>query len=263
MNNKIKMVISDVDGTLCPIYGRPNEKTIQTVHKLTQLGIKMVIATGRMYKAAKYIADDLNIDTPIVCYQGAMIRDEKEVYFEQNVPKETVFEIIDHLRNYGAHINLYMRDRLIVENDDKYIKEYAGDRDINYEVVDDLKSVAEYATKMLAIHEDADKVTFIRDEMQKNYPALNIVKSTDYYCEFVNPKADKGYALQFLGEKWGIKKEEILAIGDQDNDIQMLQAAGIGVAMGNGSKNIKKIADYICPSVDETGFVDAIEKFVL
>ncbi len=263
MNNKIKMVISDVDGTLCPIYGRPDNKTIETVRRLKEKGIAMVIATGRMYKAAKYIADDLNIDTPIVCYQGAMIRDENEVYFEQNISKEISCEIIDRLRNFGAHINLYMRDRLIVEADDKYIKEYAGDRDINYEVTDDLKNVVEYATKILAIHEDADKVTYIRDEMQRLYPDLNIVKSTDYYCEFVNPKADKGFALQFLAKKWGIKKEEIMAVGDQDNDIEMLKASGFGVAMGNGSPNIKKIANYICPSVDNSGFVDAVEKFVL
>ena len=99
--------------------------------------------------------------------------------------------------------------------------------------------------------------------MQKIYPELNIVKSTDYYCEFVSPKADKGIAIEFLANKWGIKKEEILAIGDQDNDIQMLQTAGFGVAMGNGSPNIKKVADYIAPTVLEFGFAEAMKKFVL
>ena len=263
MRKKIKLVVTDVDGTLMPINGNLPQPIKDTIQKLKTNGIKLVLATGRMYKAAAPVAKELNLDTPVICYQGAMIRDEENVYFEQNVPKKTAAEIIEHIRSYNAHTNLYLRDRLIVENDDKYIKEYAGDRDLKYEVVPDLLDVVNDATKLLAIHENADVVTKIRDDMIKKYPDLNIVKSTDYYCEFVNPKADKGIAIKFLAEKWGINTEEILAIGDQDNDIRMLQAAGTGIAMANGSKNIKKIADYICPSVAEYGFKTAMEEFVL
>jgi len=259
----IKLVVTDIDGTIIEFNGQLHEKTISIFKELEQNGIKVVIATGRMYKATKNIIEGLNLTTPVICYQGAMIRDEKEVYFEQNVPKKIASDIINRLRNYNAHINLYLKDRLIVESDDNYIKEYAGDRYIEYEVVPDLQAVVDDATKLLTIDKDADKVTLIRDEMRKIYPELNIVKSTDYYCEFVSPKADKGLAIKFLADKWNLKKEEILAIGDQDNDIEMIKAAGIGVAMGNGSPNIKKIADYIAPSVKEFGFIDTMRKFVL
>lgn len=262
-NKQIKLVVTDIDGTLMPINGTLPSEIISTVNLLKKGGVKVVLATGRMYKAALPVAKELNLDTPIICYQGSMIRDEKNIWFEQNVPKSTASEIIKNIRSYDAHTNLYLRDRLIVENDDEYIKEYAGDRDLKYEVVDDLLEVVNDATKLLAIHRDANLVTQIRDDMRKIYPDLNIVKSTDYYCEFVNKNADKGIAIEFLAEKWGIKKEEILAIGDQDNDIQMLEAAGIGVAMDNGSTNIKKIADHICPGVLEYGFKTAMEKFVL
>lgn len=259
----IKLVVTDIDGTIVEFNSELKQETIDIFKALEQKGVKTVIATGRMYKATKNIVEGLGIKTPVICYQGAMIRDENEIYFEQNVPKKIASEIINHIRSYGAHTNLYLRDRLIVENDDKYIKEYAGGRYLEYEVVSDLQDVVDDATKLLAIHENADLVTKIRDDMQKLYPELNIVKSTDYYCEFVSPKADKGIAIEFLANKWGIKKEEILAIGDQDNDIQMLQTAGIGVAMGNGSPNIKKVADYIAPTVLEFGFAEAMRKFVL
>lgn len=263
MRKKIKLVVTDVDGTLMPINGNLPEQIKNTVEKLKTAGIKLVLATGRMYNAAYPVKAELKLNTPIICYQGAMIRDENTIYFEQNVPKNTAAEIIQHIRSYNAHTNLYLRDRLIVENDDKYIKEYAGDRDLKYEVVDDLLEVVDDATKLLAIHENADLVTKIRDDMIKAYPNLNIVKSTDYYCEFVNPNADKGLAIKFLADKWGIENYEILAIGDQDNDIRMLKAAGIGIAMGNGSPNIKKIADHICPTVAEYGFKTAMEEYVL
>lgn len=263
MRKKIKLVVTDIDGTLMPINGTLPQPIKDTISKMQSLGIKVVLATGRMYKAAEPVKHELGLDTPIICYQGSMIRDEKEICFEQNVPKAIAAEIIKHIRSYNAHTNLYLRDRLIVEDDDKYIKEYAGDRGLKYEVVDDLLDVVNDATKLLAIHENADLVTKIRDDMKLIYPDLNIVKSTDYYCEFVNRNADKGIAIKFLAEKWGIQTDEVLAIGDQDNDIQMLEVAGIGVAMGNGSPNIKKIADHICPTVQEYGFKTAMEEFVL
>ena len=263
MAKNIKLVVTDIDGTIIKMNGELESKTISVFKKLEEKGIKVVIATGRMYIATSNIINPLNLKTPVICYQGAMIRDEKEVYFEKNVPKEIASEIINKLREYKAHINLYLRNRLIVEQDDKYIHNYAGDRHIPYIVVDDLQTVVEDATKLLAIDDNQDKITLIRDEMKKIYPDLNIVKSTNTYCEFVNAQADKGIAIKFLAEKWGINTDEILAIGDQDNDIEMLKVAGTGVAMGNGSENIKKIADYICPPIEELGFIDAMNKFVL
>ena len=261
--SKIKLVVTDIDGTLMEMNGSLHQKTIDVVKKMSKQGVKVVIATGRMYNAARPVVEELGLDTPIICYQGAMIRDEKDIYFERNVAKNTVLNIIDDLRNYNAHINLYLRDRLIVEQDDKYIKAYAGDRFLKYEVVSDLKDVAEDATKMLAIDEDADLVTKIRDEMKIKYPFLNIVKSTDYYCEFVNNEADKGFAINHLAEVWNLKKDEILAIGDQDNDIEMIKAAGIGIAMGNCSPNLRKAANDVVSSVLDFGFVEAMEKYVL
>jgi len=261
--SKIKLVVTDIDGTLMEMNGSLHQKTIDIVKKMSKQGVKVVIATGRMYNAARPVVEELGLDTPIICYQGAMIRDEKDIYFERNVAKSTVLNIIDDLRNYNAHINLYLRDRLIVEQDDKYIKAYAGDRFLKYEVVSDLKDVAEDATKMLAIDEDADLVTKIRDEMKIKYPFLNIVKSTDYYCEFVNNEADKGFAINHLAEVWNLKKDEILAIGDQDNDIEMIKAAGIGIAMGNCSPNLRKAANDVVSSVLDFGFVEAMEKYVL
>ena len=263
MKKNIKLVVTDIDGTIMKMNGTLQPEIIKTFKALQEKNIKVVIATGRMYSATKNIIETLELDTPVICYQGAMIRDNNNVYFEKSVEKNIASEIIDGIRSYGAHINLYLRDRLIVESDDKYIAEYAGDRGLAYEVVDDLQKVVDDATKILAIDEDTQKVTLIRDNMRKKYPNLNIVKSTNYFCEFVNIEADKGFAIEFLAKTWGIAMDEVLAIGDQDNDIEMIKVAGTGIAMGNGSPAIKREADYVCPTVENFGFARAMEQFVL
>ena len=94
-----------------------------------------------------------------------------------------------------------------------------------------------------------------------NYHDLYVIKSTTYFCEIAGREATKGNAVKFLQDKWGIKKEEILAIGDQDNDIELLKAGGIAVAMGNATDELKAYADYITDTVENDGWVKAVEKF--
>ncbi|MCD7879273.1 MAG: HAD hydrolase family protein, partial [Candidatus Gastranaerophilales bacterium] len=94
------------------------------------------------------------------------------------------------------------------------------------------------------------------------YPSLYIVKSHDYFCEIANKEATKGNALKFLASKNGFSLDEVMAIGDQNNDIEMIQTAGIGIAMNNGTEEIKKCADFITDTVENDGFVKAVNKFI-
>ena len=124
----------------------------------------------------------------------------------------------------------------------------------------ELKSVH----KLLAVVYDEDKMQELIKDMTERYKGvLCIVRSNKYYMEITDPNATKGAALNFLKDYWGIKKEEILATGDQDNDYEMLKNAGIKVAMGNASKKLKEIADIICPDVKEDGVCEIIERYIL
>ena len=91
---------------------------------------------------------------------------------------------------------------------------------------------------------------------------MYIVKSTPYFCEIGSKEAKKSSGVKFLADMWGIKQDEILTIGDQNNDIELLKAGGVKVAMGNATDELKECADYITDTVDNDGFVKAIEKFV-
>ena len=156
-----------------------------------------------------------------------------------------------------------MDDVLYVEQDDETIKRYTGARYIDYTVCNFDELEIKNVNKILAInYKDADTVTGWVDYLSKKYPELYIVKSTPYFCEISNNEAKKSCAVEFLCKKWGIKKDEVLTIGDQNNDIELLKSGGIKVAMGNGTPELKKCADFITDTVENDGFVKAIEKFV-
>ena len=263
----IKMVATDIDGTILNWeYGGFTPKVIECVKKLTESKVKVVLVTGRMHKSATFLADELGLDTPIVSYQGGMIKENKEngeCFYRKNLDTEKAKEIINWARNNNIHINLYIDDILYVEDDNEIIKQYSGVRYIEYEVCnfDDLE--IKNVNKILAInYSDANIVTGWVDFLTKKYPQLYIVKSTPYFCEISHKDARKSCAVEFLRNKWGIKKEEVLTIGDQNNDIELLKSGGIKVAMGNGTPELKECADYITDTVQYDGFVKAMEKFI-
>ena len=204
------------------------------------------------------------MNTPIISYQGGLIKDiSGKTLYQNTLSPKYAKEIIQWARKNNIHINLYLDDKLYVEHDNDIVKYYTDGKFIDYTVCsfDDLK--IENVNKILAIDlNNAEKVTSWVDELKAKYPDLYIVKSTPYFCEIGSGNAKKSLGVQFLCNLWGIKKEELLTIGDQNNDIDLVKAGGIGVAMGNGSEELKACADYITDTVENNGFVKAIEKFV-
>lgn len=260
----IKMVATDIDGTILNWdFGGFTPKVKACIKNLTASGVKVVLVTGRMHKAATFLADDLGLDTPIVSYQGGMIKDKSgKIYYRKDLDSEKAKEIIKWAKENNVHINLYMDDILYVEKDSETIRKYTDARYIDYTVCPFENLEIKNVNKILAIkYGDADTVTDWVNYLSKKYPELYIVKSTPYFCEISNKEAKKSCAVEFLRNMWNIKQEEVLAIGDQNNDIELLKSGGIKVAMGNGTQELKEYADFITDSVENDGFVKACEKF--
>ena len=263
----IKMIATDIDGTILNWSGEFSPRVVECIKELTAQGIKVVLVTGRMNAAASKIAKDLGLQTPVVSYQGGLIKEINnrcDTLYQSDVNSNTAKSIIQWARKNNVHINLYMNDVLYVEEDNETIQRYTKARFINYKVCsfDDLE--IKNVNKILGIDfNNADRVTNWVSELKEKHPNLYIVKSTPYFCEIAENTATKGCAVKFLQNLWDIKKEETLAIGDQDNDIELLKSAGIKVAMGNASDALKQYADYITDHVDEDGWVKALEKYCL
>lgn len=260
----IKMIATDIDGTILKWGLNFTPELKNCIKNLSSNGIKVVLVTGRMHIAAMPVARELGLNTPIISYQGGLIKDiSGKTLYQNTLSPKYAKEIIQWARKNNIHINLYLNDKLYVEHDNDIVKYYTDGKFIDYTVCsfDDLE--IENVNKILAIDlNNAEKVTSWVDELKAKYPDLYIVKSTPYFCEIGSGDAKKSLGVQFLCNLWGIKKEELLTIGDQNNDIDLVKAGGIGVAMGNGSEELKACADYITDTVENNGFVKAIEKFV-
>lgn len=260
---KIKLIATDIDGTILKYNFEFNKEIKECISKLSKDGIKIVLVTGRMHSATVQIAEQLGIETPIVSYQGGLVKSGNETLYEKHLNPQKAKEIIKWAKQNKVHLNLYMDDKLYVEKYSKIIQRYTDERAAGYIITPfdelDLKRI----NKMLAIDfENSDKVTYWKDYLAKEYDDITVVKSMPYFCEICHPEATKYHAVNFLKEHWELKTEEILTIGDQDNDIELLRAGGIKVAMGNATDNLKAVADYITDTVDNNGFIKAIERFV-
>lgn len=262
----IKLLITDIDGTVVDENCRYTPTIKSYFKKMSDMGIKVVLATGRMFDGADGVRRELELDTPVVCYQGAMVRQGDKILHECSVPVDIAREIIQISREKKFHLNLYNNDELIVEDDDKKMMfDYTNGRHTVYKVVNSFDEVElQNVSKLLAIIYKEEELLKLRDEMQEKFKGvLAVVRSHKYYLEFTNINATKGSSLEFLKKYWNIKTEEVMASGDQDNDFEMLQGAGIKIAMGNASEKLKQIADYICPTIKEDGLSRAIERYIL
>lgn len=261
----IKMVATDIDGTILRWNNGFSPAVKACIKDLCRRGIKVVLVTGRMHCAAVFLAKELGLDTPIVSYQGGMIKENSLngiVYYNKYLNPVYAEQIIDWAHENNVHINLYMDDILYVECDNETARSYTESRFIQYKtcLFKDLK--LEKINKILAIdYNDADRVTDWVSDLSKKFPELYIVKSTPYFCEISHPEAKKSTAIKYLCKYWGLKKEEVLTIGDQNNDIELLKSGGISVAMGNATDELKACACYITDTIENDGFVKAVEKF--
>lgn len=260
----IKMVVCDIDGTIFNGISF-TENLKNCINKIRKDGIKFVIATGRTFHSANQVIKPLCVDTPVICYQGATIhKPTGEIIYELGLERELALDILDYLKTLDIYPNIYINDKLFSEKETKYVKEYSETQIIPYTIIKDIKeNDFKCLNKILIIDDDTKKIEWITNHLKEKYgEKIYTAMSTPYFCEICANGVSKGNAVNFVAEMYGIKKEEILSCGDQNNDIELITCAGIGVAMGNATETLKGYANYITDTVDNDGVVKAVEKFV-
>ena len=259
----IKLVATDIDGTILIPEGEFTQKVKDCIRRISSNGIKVVLVTGRMNAAAVRIAEDLGLNTPVVSYQGGLVTLGSQKLYERYLTPEQCERILEWAKSEKIHINLYNDDILYSESDCYEVQRYCNNLHTEFSVKKFTEIEKNKINKLLAIdYNNPDRINLLEKELPTIFPDLYIVKSTPYFLEFSNPEASKSCAVKFLQNYWGLKQEEILTIGDQNNDIELLKAGGIKIAMGNATDELKKHADYITESVFDDGFVSAINRFV-
>ena len=259
----IKLIATDIDGTILIPEGQFTDGVLNCIDRLKKSGIKVVLVTGRMNAAAELIAKELDLDTPLVSYQGGLVIQNGKILYERYLSESQCNSILEWAKAENIHVNLYNNDILYSEKDDYEVQRYCSVQHTDYVVKPFSEIKKDRVNKVLAIdYNNPDRINKYEKELPKMFPEFYIVKSTPYFLEFSNPEGSKYCAVKFLQKYWNLKDDEILTIGDQNNDIPLLKAGGIKVAMGNATEELKQIADYVTDSVYDDGFVKVIDKFV-
>ncbi|MDD4766368.1 MAG: Cof-type HAD-IIB family hydrolase [Desulfotomaculaceae bacterium] len=261
-----KLVAVDLDDTLLSRDLQVTGRVRKAVAAVRAAGVYFTVSTGRMYKSAVRIAGELGIGIPLITYQGALVKNSLsgEVLVDRPLPLAYAREIIARVHQYGYHLNAYLDDRLLMERDDEAGRRYAAIAGVEAEVVGDLLEYLDRdPTKVIAIAKEP-LIDRLKNELDPLYEGkITVSKSKPYFLEFAHIEATKGQALAFLASFFDIKREEIMAVGDSYNDLDMLEYAGLGVVVGNAREEIKKFADYVTTASYGDGVVEALEKFIL
>lgn len=265
---KYKMVVIDLDDTLLQSNKAISVKSAGLLKEIADKGIKVILASGRTVESACYYMEQLGLDFPVIGFQGACIYDckSKKMLSEKLIDQKAALPIIKHIESLGIHCNVYSEDKVYIKESNEWSNFYK-EIFINNSVMLEVGKLSEFIKfpMIKILMADDNKVLLkVKPEMEEVAGSdINVFFSQPYFLEFTHKYATKGHALKELSESYGIKREEIIAIGDSYNDISMLEYAGLGICMGNGPEDVKKIADYVTLGNDEGGVAHVIEKFIL
>ncbi|MDD4334236.1 MAG: Cof-type HAD-IIB family hydrolase [Desulfotomaculaceae bacterium] len=262
----VKLVAVDLDDTLLSREAQITARVRKAVAAVRAAGVYFTVSTGRMYKSAARIAGELGIDIPLITYQGALVKNSLsgEVLVDKPLPLAYAREISARVRQYGYYLNGYLDDRLLMERDDKEGLRHAAIAGVEVEVVSDLLEFLKRDPLKVSTIVKEPLLDQLKAELASLFEGkITVHKSKPHFLEFSHIEATKGTALAFLAAYLGIKREEIMAVGDGDNDLDMLEYAGLGVVVANAGEEIKQFADYVTAASYGDGVVEALEKFVL
>lgn len=270
-----KLICIDMDGTLLNTDNDISENTIAAIKKATALGINVAVSTGRLFVSAKYYADKIGINTPIIASNGSYIRNRTtdEIRYKKILGIDNCKKVLSILKEYNMypHFNTYNKifTEKIIYSSEYYTrmnKLLPVEKRIDIELVsnwDDIFNLySDEILKCIVSDDDIEKVKKVKTIVAKE-TGLEVVSSFENNFEIMAKGVSKGRAVEFLAKTYGISKEEVICIGDSENDFSMINYAGLGVAMGNAAQLIKENANYITDTNDEDGVAKVIEKFVL
>lgn len=265
MTTDIKLIMLDLDKTLLNGNGAISQVNREALSEAEQRGILVTLASGRSFSSMLPFAQELGTRLPLIASNGAWIRNPRppqETLAHNTLSEPVARQTVELLRREAIHINLYIEDLLIVEDADRHVQEYSRIRGMPYEVVTSFDDVTPLCpTKILAIDIETQRVRSLKEELLTDLNA-EIFCSSPYFCEILPPGINKGWALEYLCGYLDIPPLGVMAFGDEENDIEMIKKAGIGVAMGNALKTVQTVADAITSPHDEDGVALYLNQFL-
>lgn len=268
---KYKLLVLDVDGTLLNSKRELTERTITTLLKVQQMGVRIALASGRPTFGLLSIARALHLDEYdgyIISYNGAKVMSaaRQEAIFERRIDPQ----MVPYIEKAAERLNLtmaYYDGEYVVSNniEDPHVVDEAALNGMKLRHEEMLSiTLDHWPYEFILVSDDEEMLSGLGDHMQRHLAGvMDTIHSNPYYLEIVGYQVGKSYAMSALVQKLGIQLEEVLAVGDGEADINMLQMAGTGVAMGNAKDTVRRCTDFVTQSNDEDGCAIAIEKAIV
>ncbi|WP_347552588.1 Cof-type HAD-IIB family hydrolase [Pseudalkalibacillus hwajinpoensis] len=264
-----KMIVLDLDDTLLDAEQTISPRNKEALMKAQEKGIKVVLASGRPTYGMNAFADELSLadfESYILSFNGGKIINcqSNEESFSQTLPIEAVQKLYDISLQENVYIHTYVGDEIISAEENPYTTIESDLTGLPITVIDSfMDGVTEPVVKVLMVGEP-EHLKKVEKKLQAELgEEFSVMRSKPYFLEFTDKGITKGTSIEKLINEFGIKREEVIAVGDSYNDQEMIEFAGLGVAMGNAPDDIKKISDYITDTNENDGVAKVVEKFLL
>ena len=263
----IRMIVTDMDGTLLDAKNRISEANRAAIKEAAEKGISLAIATGRMHRSALPYMETLGVAAPIISCNGALVKTAAgEEIFSSCIAPAAVREVLDCMRERGWYVQLYTGDRLLFVERDRRACAYEAASGIQGEIVgwDGLYAQISRVHKMLTITSCEEETDARAAELALMFKhGVNVVRSKEKYIDIMAAGVSKAASIERLAAKCGVEMKDVLALGDSDNDSEMLAAAGVGVAMSTGTAAAKQAADFLAANEAADGVARAVHAYAL
>lgn len=262
-----KLIAVDLDGTLLNRSGSMTDRVRNSINEAKDMGVKIIIVSGRGYKGIKYISESLNLNDFIISLDGAVVTDSKtdRTIFCECLECNMVKKVISICEEMGITSFIFTDKEVYAEKYNAITKIFMDNDKVNVIIEGRLSKFynSQPAGKLLIIDEH-EKLLKLKEKIYNIYhDGINLTFSMPQFLEVYSSKVSKGLMLKKIADYYAIKREEVIAIGDGENDISMIEYAGLGAAMGNAPGTVKERADFITKPISEDGAAYVIEKFIL
>lgn len=263
----VGLVAIDLDGTLVNDRLQIDPRDVAAVRAASAAGVPVVIATGRMFKSSLPYAQQLGLRGPIINYQGAVVREiaSGEVLYRCELTPQMQLRVLEYVEPRDWHVNAYVNELVYTERARPEADLYQKISMVPYKVVGPLSRwVHAESTKLVLVDLDPSEVPGRMAELSAWMGSVaKVTRSLDWFIEVINPEVSKARSLAMVAERLKVPQSDVMAIGDNKNDEEMISWAGWGVAMGSAPPEVKKIARYVTGTAEEAGVAQAIERLVL
>ena len=270
--NGIRLLVLDLDGTIVDESNHIRDSAIRAIHSAQRHGVAVALATGRMFRSSLSVYESVDATLPIICHEGALIRQPQTdlVHRHWSLEPRLISAVLDeteHLSRSGRlSVHCYVQDDLYVSNLNEASSKFLEGSTVVPVVVSDLRTLASMAiTKAMLVSDDAQAIARVYRRLKNSSGRIRLKQYKSIpFLEVFHPAVNKRLAVSYLAEELlALRPENVMAIGDDFTDIEMLEYAGIGVAMGNAPAAVKACADWVTTTIEQDGVVKAVERWVV